>query len=137
MNITLWRRVVFCFLALGLLGTAVAHHSFAVFFDASRLITVSGVVTGFKFVNPHGTIVLEVKGKAGPAEIWKVETNAPTVLRRMGWSQGSIKAGESVTVEGWGSRDGSRYMRMRKVTRADGSLIGRAPMGFNDDGSSK
>jgi hypothetical protein len=131
------RRIMFCLAALCLFGTALAHHSFAVFFDSSRLITVSGVVTEFKFVNPHGTIVLERKDKAGPSDIWKVETNAPTVLRRMGWSQESIKPGERVTVEGWGARDGSRYMRMRRVTRADGSLIGRAPMGFNDEGAAR
>ncbi|MEJ0038480.1 MAG: DUF6152 family protein [Gammaproteobacteria bacterium] len=67
-------------------GAALAHHSFAVFFDSEKSITLTGVVTEFKFVNPHGLIVLQIKNKDGALEEWKVETNSPSILRRRGWT---------------------------------------------------
>ena len=110
-------------LVLGL-GRATAHHSFVVFFDDSKSVTVSGAVTAFKFTNPHAIIELTVKSAQGQAERWRAETNAVTLLRRRGWTRDSLKAGEVVTIEGWPSRDGSKYMRVRRVTKADGTVLG-------------
>jgi hypothetical protein len=109
---------------------AVAHHSFAVFFDGEKTVAVTGKVTEFKFANPHGTIALDVKGKAGKSEVWKAETNAPVILRRLGWTKDSLHVGETITIEGWLARDGKHYLRMRKVTREDGTVVGK-PITFD------
>lgn len=110
--------------ALGLAALpAVAHHSFAVFFDADRSVTVSGVVSEFQFRNPHGLIRLTVQGKDGE-EVWKGETNSPSILERRGWKRDSVKAGDTITIEGWPARDGSNYLRVRAVRRADGTPVG-------------
>jgi len=105
-------------------GSAAAHHSFAVFFDANKVISVTGAVTDFRFVNPHGEIGLTVQGKGGQTEQWRVETNSPSILQRRGWRRDSLKPGDTVTVEGWPSRDGKRYLRLLKATRGDGTVIG-------------
>jgi hypothetical protein len=108
-----------------LCAPAGAHHSFAVFFDSDQgIITVRGAVTEFKFTNPHGIIRVNVKGKDGAVQEWKAETNSPSILERRGWKKDSLKAGDEIILEGWRARDGSNYMRMRKVTRADGSPVG-------------
>ncbi len=105
--------------------TATAHHSFAVFFDNEQgIVSVRGVVTEFSFKNPHGIIRLNVKDKDGAIQEWKAETNSPSILERRGWKRDSIKAGDEIVLEGWRARDGANYMRMRKVTRADGTPIG-------------
>jgi hypothetical protein len=109
-------------LTLGVTGAS-AHHSFAVFFDSERTVTITGVVTEFRFTNPHGMITIEVTD-GGRTTIWRAETNSPSVLRRRGWTPGALTAGEVVTVEGWASRDGSSYLRMSRVTRQDGSVVG-------------
>lgn len=102
-----------------------AHHSFAVFFDSEQgIATVRGTVTEFKFTNPHGIIRLIVKGKDASAQEWKAETNSPSILERRGWKKDSLKAGDEIVIEGWRARDGSNYMRMRKVTRSDGTPVG-------------
>ena len=102
-----------------------AHHSFAVFFDSEQgIITVRGVVTEFNFKNPHGVIRLNVTDKAGAVQEWKAETNSPSILERRGWKKDSLKAGDEIIIEGWRARDGANYMRMRKVTRADGTPVG-------------
>ena len=103
---------------------ASAHHSFAVFFDQNKMTTVTGVVQEFRFSNPHGTLAMLTKTKTGEQEQWKAETNSPSILLRRGWTKDSIKAGDTVTITGWVARDGSRYMRLQKAARADGSVIG-------------
>jgi Family of unknown function (DUF6152) len=112
-------------LALGVVATpAFAHHSFAVFFDDQKIIQVTGSVTDFRFTNPHAVISFSVKNAQGRVEPWRAETNAVTLLRRRGWTKDSLMVGEVIIVEGWQARDGSHYMRMRTVTRADGTVLG-------------
>jgi hypothetical protein len=106
-------------------GLAHAHHSFAAFFDSEKISSVTGQVTKFQFVNPHGTIELDVKDAGGKAEVWRVETNSPSILRRVGWTKDSIQIGQTVTIKGWLARDGSNYMRLQGATDKDGKPIGR------------
>jgi hypothetical protein len=109
---------------LALALPAVAHHSFAVFFDDSRQIKVTGAVQEFQFRNPHGVIKMSVTDATGAQVTWKAETNSPSILERRGWTKDSLKAGDVITIEGWPARDGSRYLRMRVAHRADGTVIG-------------
>jgi hypothetical protein len=101
-----------------------AHHSFAVYFDDQTIIQVTGSVTNFRFTNPHAIISFTVKNAQGQVESWRAETNAVTLLRRRGWTKDSLTIGETITVDGWRARDGSNYMRMRTVKRADGTVLG-------------
>ncbi|OYW46528.1 MAG: hypothetical protein B7Z08_06920 [Sphingomonadales bacterium 32-68-7] len=120
-------------LALACVATAAAaHHSFAVFFDATKSVTITGKVTAFRFTNPHGTIALEVTDANGRTREWRAETNAPVVLTRRGWTRDSVKPGETITIEGWPSRDGKPYIRLQRATRADGSLVGTSAFGRQD-----
>jgi hypothetical protein len=111
---------------------ASAHHSFAVFFDPSKNVSVTGKVTAFRFTNPHGLVVLAVTDAQGRVREWRAETNAPAVLVRRGWTRDAIKPGETITVEGWPSRDGKPYIRLSRALRPDGSLVGSAPFGRQD-----
>jgi hypothetical protein len=112
-------------------GAALAHHSFAAFFDPSKIVTITGTVIQFSFTNPHGMIVLNVKESGGSTKEWRVETNAPVVLMRRGWSRDVLKPGETITVDGWPSRDGRAWLRLRSAKRADGAPIG-VPFGQGD-----
>ncbi len=105
--------------------TAHAHHSFAVFFDSQKSVTISGVVKEFQFVNPHGLIRLLVQTPDGDTQEWRVETNSPSILRRRGWAPDSIKVGEKIAIEGWPARDNSHWVRLRKAQRANGDPIGK------------
>jgi DNA/RNA endonuclease YhcR with UshA esterase domain len=111
---------------------AQAHHSFAAFFDPDKSVTVTGTVTEFRFTNPHGMVALNVKKADGKLEEWRAETNAPVVLVRRGWTRDVIKPGDVVTIEGWPSRDGRNYMRVRAMKDANGKPIGTAPFGQKD-----
>jgi DNA/RNA endonuclease YhcR with UshA esterase domain len=123
---------VACIGMMFLTGTSGAHHSFAVHYDSNKMITKEGVVTEFRFTNPHGILMLDVTNEAGEIEHWTVETTAPVYLRRFGWNKDSIKPGDHLTVEGWESRDGSHFMRIRTATKADGSVVGRGSQEAGD-----
>ena len=127
------RALLAAFAALCLAAPpANAHHSFAVYFDATKSVTISGRVTAFRFTNPHGLVVLDVTDAQGHVREWRAETNAPAVLVRRGWTRDAIKPGDIVTIEGWPSRDGKPYIRLRRALRPDGSLVGTAPFGQQD-----
>lgn len=113
-------------------GMASAHHSFAVFFDPEKSVTVTGKVTSFRFTNPHGTLSVDVTRADGKVEQWRAETNAPVILARRGWTRDSVKPGETVTISGWPSRDGRNYLRLMEARDASGKLIGSAPFGRQD-----
>jgi len=106
---------------------AAAHHSFAVFFDETKRVSISGSVTEFRFTNPHAIIAITRKTPQGQIETWRAETNAVTLLRRRGWTAESLKVGDMVTIDGWPSRDGSLYLRVQRVVRSDGTVLGAPP----------
>ena len=113
-------------------GFASAHHSFAVFFDAEGSVSATGVLTEFNFRNPHASITIETTAPDGSSVLWRGETNSPALLRRRGWTSESIAIGDTITIEGWPSRDGANYMRIRTVRDAGGALVGEQ-LGFSTD----
>lgn len=103
-----------------------AHHSFAVHFEAEANKEVKGVVEKFQFANPHGMLFFTVTDAGGQTTRWRAETNSPNILRRRGWNRDSLKAGDEITVLGFPARDGTSYMRISKITFADGhELVGQ------------
>jgi hypothetical protein len=119
----LYRFATTLLLGLGLTSTGLAHHSFQVYYDNSKIIKVEGVVESFRFTNPHAIVKLKSVDANGAEQIWTVETTAPVFMARRGWAKDTIKPGEQVYIEGWHSRDGSNLMRMRGVFRPDGTQI--------------
>lgn len=112
-------------LSMGALAPAAqAHHSAALFYNSAERITLTGEVARFNFRNPHAILELLVTDENGQTVRWTCETSAPSALRRRGWSQDSIKAGEIVTLEGLQSSDGSKLMRITRVVKADGTEVG-------------
>lgn len=109
-----------CFLPFVAALPAAAHHSFAVHFVGDRLVTVSGVVTEFRFTNPHGVLLFTSTDADGHTADWRAETNSPNVLRRRGWSKDALKPGDEVTITGFPARDQDNYMRISRVEFADG-----------------
>src|SRR5438093_10668981 len=79
---------------------ATSHHSFAGVYDESRLVTVSGVVTQFKFVNPHALMYMDVTDPSGKVAKWTIEFAGRLNLSNHGWSADSIKSGQYVNETG-------------------------------------
>lgn len=100
-----------------------SHHAFSPVYDEQRLITVAGVVTEFRFVNPHAMMFMDVTDEAGNVAKWVVEFAGRLNLADVGWTADSIKAGERVGVTGNPTHTGSQRMFFRRLVRADGTEL--------------
>jgi hypothetical protein len=106
--------------------SAFSHHS-NVAFEVNKIITVTGVVKEFRWVNPHTFIYLTADdGKGGKVE-WVCEGRAPGILLRSGWTRSSVKAGETVTIDMSPAKDGTKTGLVARVTKADGTILANAP----------
>lgn len=102
---------------------AIPHHAFSPVYDEKRVVTVAGVVTEFRFVNPHAMMFMDVTDEAGQVGTWVVEFAGRLNLSEFGWTADSIKAGERVTVTGNPTHTGSQRMFFRRIVRADGTEL--------------
>jgi|SRR5712671_255637 len=102
---------------------ASAHHSFSAVYDDKQTVAVTGVVTQFRFVNPHALMSLDVTDEAGKVVKWTVEFAGRLNLSEVGWSADSIKSGERVTVTGNPAHAIPARMAFRRLVKADGSVL--------------
>jgi hypothetical protein len=100
-----------------------AHHAFSPVYDNKQTVTVSGVVTQFRFVNPHAFLYLDVVDDKGKSSKWTVEFAGRLNLSEIGWSAESLKAGERVTVTGNPTHTPSQQIAFVKIVKADGSVL--------------
>jgi hypothetical protein len=97
-----------------------AHHSFAAEYDNQKPVTHKGVVTRIDWMNPHVYIYIDEKSEDGKVVNWAFEGYPPNTLRRVGLARDMLKIGDSVTVTGWSSKDGSPRFAAREITWTDG-----------------
>ena len=102
---------------------AVAHHAFSPVYDEKQVKTIEGVVTEFKFVNPHAMMLIDVTEDSGKIVKWTVEFAGRLNLAESGWTADSIKSGEHVTVSGNPTHTGSPRLFFRRIVRADGTEL--------------
>ena len=101
-------------------ASARAHHSFAAEYDGKKPATLTGTVTKVEWTNPHVHFFMDIKDPAGAATAWEFTMGAVNGLFRRGWTREMLKPGDTVTVDGYLARDGSRLANARIVTLGDG-----------------
>ena len=97
-------------------ATASAHHSFAAQYDANKRIEFEGTVTKMEWMSPHIYFYVNVEGENGRVTNYAVEGGAPPRLYRQGWQPDTLEPGDTVTVEGALSRDGSAFVNASTIT---------------------
>jgi hypothetical protein len=80
---------------MAMTGTALAHHSFAVY-DHTRTLTLRGSVTKFQWTNPHAFLEMDVKDDKGKVTHYVLEGTSINMMQRIGWRSNMIKFGDNV-----------------------------------------
>lgn len=107
-----------------LIGTAVrAHHSFSAEFDARQPVTVRGVVTKARFVNPHSWLYLDVVNKDGSTTNWGFEFGTPSTLQEKGLTKTDVRPGTTVRIDGYRARNGGSFGYSRLLTLPSGRTV--------------
>jgi hypothetical protein len=118
-------RIKIAILVAGLLlvvaapSPSLAHHSVSMY-DMANPTTVVGVVGRVEWTNPHAYVYLNVKNDKGVVEEWAIEINSPNFLKHNGWTNSTVKAGDTITCTGGRAKDGARSMRCTGVKLANG-----------------
>lgn len=116
---------------LGLTKAALAHHSFSAEFDVGRPVTLEATVKDFEWTNPHAWIHVEVADAAGATQAWAVEMLGVNSLVRQGLTPRTVKAGDKLTISGYGARNGTNTANATRISRTDTgeTLYDTAPPG--------
>ena len=100
-----------------------AHHSFAPHFDASKPVSISGMVTEFEARNPHSYLHVAAVDENGRTREYVCESHGVTQLSRNGLTPALLKAGTSVRVKGSLSRHSPYMCFFDSVEFADGRMM--------------
>jgi hypothetical protein len=100
-------------------GTAIAHHSFAVY-DHTRSLTLKGTVTKWQWSNPHAYLDIDVKDAGGKVKHYTLEGTSINMLQRVGWKSNMIKAGDNVTAVAAPLLNGEPGGLLLEITLANG-----------------
>ena len=103
-----------------------AHHSFAMF-DMDKDVTYKGVVTEYKWVNPHVHITVEIEPEPGidgaTVGVWDVEGGSMNIMGRQGWTRATFKAGDPIVLVGHPMKDGSKGVSLFYAIMPDGKRL--------------
>jgi hypothetical protein len=118
-------RVLAAVLAMPALA-ALAHHSNSAY-QVDQIVTLTGTVKEWRWMNPHTWLLLNVAGADGKVQEWAVEGRPPGILGRAGWSSTILVPGERVTVHASPAKNGDPEGIIARVTKADGTVLGNQP----------
>jgi hypothetical protein len=107
-------------------GSVSAHHSVSGQYDASRPLTLTGVISKVDWINPHIYLHLDVKEKDGAVTTWTLSTLPTAMMRRAGLTKESLQGqpGEVVTINAIAARDETKKLGwISKITYADGHHV--------------
>ena len=106
-------------LFMALILPAFAHHGNAAY--DTKTVVVKGVLTEWRWTNPHSFLKFDAKDEKGNVVQWIGEWNNPSTLINFGVTAKSFKVGEEVTVTMNGmAKSGANLGRVIKVVLRDG-----------------
>lgn len=122
MKIKIFVSILVVAVVLIVASSMFAHHGTAAY-DTSKVVTVKGTMTDFRFVNPHVQLYFDVKNDKGEIEKWQAELTAPNKLSRAGWDKHTLKPGDPITASGYVAKDDPHTMWINKLIGPDGQQL--------------
>ena len=107
------RSVVFAIIgAVAVVGVAAAHHGWSGY-DASKTLTLTGIIKEFGYEHPHGSVRLETPGKT-----WVVVLAPPSRMENRGLKRETLAPGTTAIVVGYPNRTEPDEMRAERIAIA-------------------
>jgi hypothetical protein len=112
--------------------TVLAHHGTNISYDHSKNVVLKGIVTEFRYANPHCQLYFDVKDAKGEIQHWAGELTSPYNLAQSGWSrrrsEKELQPGTELTITVWPSKAGTPAGVVTKIMNSKGEqiLLGRA-----------
>jgi hypothetical protein len=91
-------------------GAPRAHHGWSGY-DATKALTLTGVIKRSGYEHPHGFVNLETPGK-----VWNVVLAPPSRMESRGLPAAMLKPGTTATVVGYPHRNEAEEMRAERIT---------------------
>jgi hypothetical protein len=91
-------------------------------FDQSREVTIEGILTEIKWINPHSRFRVDIANPDGTKIEWLVEMGAANTMRRAGFPMDRFMLGDKVAITGAPGRR-ERAVLLRDVVMPDGSRL--------------
>ena len=127
-------RLCVAALVLAAIVPARAHHPFTPYYDASTVVSVTGVVVELRDSNPHVVLIVDGTTTDGRSGKWAFEGLPPNAYRYRGVEdfRDKLRIGTRLTISGWPAKDpAARALSGREVAFADGSKM---PFGISAPG---
>ncbi len=99
-----------------------AHHGSADY-QTDREITITGVVSEWRWANPHTWVFLTVRNASGGSEVWDGEGPPLTWAAERGWSSSTLRAGEEVSLVLYPSKRERRTGLVKRIRRTGGEVL--------------
>jgi hypothetical protein len=119
------KRAAIFLAVVGLVAVSVplfAHHGSAAY-DTDKKVTLKGTVTRWVWSNPHCLLQLDVTDDSGHVVRWVVETENPSTMIRIGWTEKALKPGDQVTVTALPVKSGTAVGRIIDVVLSSGQTL--------------
>ena len=101
-------------------STSNAHHSIAGYYDTTRDVTVEGIISQVRFVQPHPFVVVDVR-RGSTTEQWQMELDNRWELEEIGVTETTLKPGDRVVISGSPARREPQHLYVQRLHRsADG-----------------
>ena len=131
------KRILVCVVLCGFMtaGSLLAHHSLAGVYDMKKEMELSGEVESVKFVNPHGSLTINVKNADGSSTPWVLTLGSATALAQRGIGKtgpNALHTGDKIKVKFIPALNGSPLGFLKTVTMPDGRVITISAGNAND-----
>lgn len=107
-------------------GVVAAHHSQPGFDPSDKPVDLKGTVAEYRWRNPHVLFFFDVKDDTGKVVRWVTEFGSVATSMSRGMTKSTFTVGEEVTVTGIRAKAGTPVLQLRRVTKADGTVLGSA-----------
>jgi hypothetical protein len=101
---------------------AVAHHARSGY-DLSKTVTLRGTITRVEWTNPHALFYFDVTDSSGRAQNWHAITGGPSRMSRYGWTGDTLKPGDSITITGNPTKEGTPEIWLDKIVLPGGREV--------------